>query len=192
MPWNNNFSFHRHFNTHSATACLLSSCGPGLRFWVDEPTKRVVRRPVGDDRALAACSTSLVRKASAGSPAGRRGDHLPLPVRDRLARRAQRFRSLADGVEAPPGLGCGRDLGSHPRRAAGPRRRERGAGLVGRGRLHDLPCAPARHQPRAHHRGRCGTTRICARSLLTTPSVAPAAGSRPRSISSSTATACPW
>src|SRR5690625_634920 len=46
-----------------ATACLLSSCGPGLRFWVDEPTKRVVRRPVGDDRALAACSTSLVRKA---------------------------------------------------------------------------------------------------------------------------------
>src|SRR5699024_9100230 len=49
------------------TACLLSSCGPGLRFWVDEPTKRVVRRPVGDDRALAACSTSLVRKASAGS-----------------------------------------------------------------------------------------------------------------------------
>src|SRR5699024_5382146 len=79
-----------------ATACLLSSCGPGLRFWVDEPTKRVVRRPVGDDRALAACSTSLVRKASAGSPAGRRGDHLPLPVRDRLARRAQRFRSLAD------------------------------------------------------------------------------------------------
>src|SRR5690625_908584 len=89
------------------TACLLSSCGPGLRFWVDEPTKRVVRRPVGDDRALAACSTSLVRKASAGSPAGRRGDHLPLPVRDRLARRAQRFRSLADGVEAPPGLGCG-------------------------------------------------------------------------------------
>ena len=175
-----------------STACLLSSCGPGLRFWVDEPTKRVVRRPVGDDRALAACSTSLVRKASAGSPAGRRGDHLPLPVRDRLARRAQRFRSLADGVEAPPGLGCGRDLGSHPRRAAGPRRRERGAGLVGRGRLHDLPCAPARHQPRAHHRGRCGTTRICARSLLTTPSVAPAAGSRPRSISSSTATACPW
>src|SRR5699024_308104 len=95
----------------TATACLLSSCGPGLRFWVDEPTKRVVRRPVGDDRALAACSTSLVRKASAGSPAGRRGDHLPLPVRDRLARRAQRFRSLADGVEAPPGLGCGRDLG---------------------------------------------------------------------------------
>src|SRR5699024_3358512 len=92
-----------------STACLLSSCGPGLRFWVDEPTKRVVRRPVGDDRALAACSTSLVRKASAGSPAGRRGDHLPLPVRDRLARRAQRFRSLADGVEAPPGLGCGRD-----------------------------------------------------------------------------------
>src|SRR5690625_6573413 len=76
-----------------STACLLSSCGPGLRFWVDEPTKRVVRRPVGDDRALAACSTSLVRKASAGSPAGRRGDHLPLPVRDRLARRAQRFRS---------------------------------------------------------------------------------------------------
>src|SRR5699024_10030829 len=87
---------HDDHATFLATACLLSSCGPGLRFWVDEPTKRVVRRPVGDDRALAACSTSLVRKASAGSPAGRRGDHLPLPVRDRLARRAQRFRSLAD------------------------------------------------------------------------------------------------
>src|SRR5699024_9114434 len=84
------------------TACLLSSCVAGLPFCVDEPTMRVVRRPVGDDRALAACSTSLVRKASAGSPAGRRADHLPLPVRDRLARRAQRFRSLAYGVQAPP------------------------------------------------------------------------------------------
>ena len=33
---------------------------------MDEPTKRVVRRPVGDDRAATARSTSLVREAKAG------------------------------------------------------------------------------------------------------------------------------
>src|SRR5690625_5811545 len=48
------------------TACLLSSCGPGLRFWVDEPTERRLRRPVGDDRAPGVCSARLVETASAG------------------------------------------------------------------------------------------------------------------------------
>src|SRR5699024_9975167 len=125
------------------------------------------------------------------SPAGGRGDRLPLPVRDRLAGPPGRLRALADGVEAPPRLVWRRNLGPHPRRAPGPRRRERGAGLVGRSRLHDLPRPPARHEPRTHHRGRRGTTRISATSLVTTPWVVPVAGSRRRSISSSTDTACP-
>src|SRR5699024_1846522 len=148
-------------------ACLLSSCSVGLRIWADESPKCVVRRAVGGNRAAAACSTSLVREAQAGSPAGGRGDRLPLPVRDRLAGPPGRLRALADGVEAPPRLVWRRNLGPHPRRAPGPRRRERGAGLVGRSRLHDLPRPPARHEPRTHHRGRRGTTRISATSLVT-------------------------
>src|SRR5699024_7411955 len=135
--------------------------------WADESPKCVVRRAVGGNRAAAACSTSLVREAQAGSPAGGRGDRLPLPVRDRLAGPPGRLRALADGVEAPPRLVWRRNLGPHPRRAPGPRRRERGAGLVGRSRLHDLPRPPARHEPRTHHRGRRGTTRISATSLVT-------------------------
>src|SRR5699024_2797564 len=151
----------------SPRACLLSSCSVGLRIWADESPKCVVRRAVGGNRAAAACSTSLVREAQAGSPAGGRGDRLPLPVRDRLAGPPGRLRALADGVEAPPRLVWRRNLGPHPRRAPGPRRRERGAGLVGRSRLHDLPRPPARHEPRTHHRGRRGTTRISATSLVT-------------------------
>src|SRR5699024_897696 len=104
-------------------ACLLRSWEFGMRWWVDEPTKRVVRRPVGDDPALAPRSAPLVGEAEAGSSAGGRGDHLPLPVRDRLARSPGRLRALADGVEASSGLGRRWDLGPHPGCAAGPCRR---------------------------------------------------------------------
>src|SRR5699024_12595352 len=104
----------------------------------------------------------------------------------------RRLRALAGGGERPPPLVWRRNPGPPPRRAPGPRRRGRGAGLVGRSRLPDPPRPPARHEPRTHHRGRRGTTRISATSLVTTPWVVPVAGSRRRSISSSTATACPW
>ena len=59
-------------------------------------------------------------------------------------------------------------------------------------RFNDLPRSPARHEPRAHHRGHCETTRISALSRRITRWAALAAGSRPRSTSSSTATACRW
>ena len=47
--------------------------------------RSVVSDVRGGHRTAAACSTSLVSEAQAGSPAGGRGDRLPLPARDRLA-----------------------------------------------------------------------------------------------------------
>lgn len=65
-------------------------------------------------------------------------------------------------------------------------------GLVAVGGLHDRSRTSARDEHDAPHWGLGRTTRICGKSRLTTASVAHAAGYRPKSISSSMVTGCPW
>ena len=101
----------------------------------------------------------------------------------------QRFRAVADAVEAPHPVLPGRHLGQDLHGAAGPGRRRRGDRLGGQHRLHDQPRPSARDDPAQGHRGTWRITRICARSRLTTRSAAPAADCPPRSTTPWTARA---
>ena len=71
--------------------------------------KRVVRRPVGNDPAVATYPKTLVRASEAGSPTGRRGNHLPLSLRSP---------GETSGVSGP-GRQSGRDTVPGPRTVSG-------------------------------------------------------------------------
>jgi hypothetical protein len=121
-------------------------------------------------------STPVPARPSAGPP------QPPCSLRSQQRRPCCVVRWNLPGLEAPPPLCRGRDVGPGAGPAAGRGRRGREGGLDGLGGRHDHPRPPARHEhhpPRPGHRGQGRITGICRSvsvNLQVTGSGAPVVG----------------
>ena len=137
------------------------------------PTVKSTGRPPVDRRTVVEATAWRFRT---GAVAGRAG-----AIRE-LEHDLQELQPV--GRAGRVGAGAGVDAIA---RAAG-----RGPGLGDVDRLHDRARAPARCHPPAGHRGLCRTTGSSVTSRPIMPSVAPAAGWRPRTTWSATGRAARW